>query len=114
MDYNEAWQTDAFSVQKILVDAAWVCTNTLLEHFVIIVALFAFSADSVDGVEASSTITVTSSGVEYFIYATSITFWLVAVLQLYSRTAVDAVLRVGVDCEEEQQEECFTHGGLTK
>ena len=97
-----------------MIDTTWVNAYTLLKQLIIIIASFALSTVSTDRVEAGSTITVASVGVEHLIDATSITFWLVAVLQLYSRTAVDAVLRVGVDCEEEQQEECFTHGGLTK
>lgn len=81
-----------------MIDTAWVDAYTLLKELIIIIAFFALSTVATDRVEAGSTITVASVGVEYLIDATSITFGLVAVLYFDGWTAVDTVLRVGVDC----------------
>lgn len=92
LDYNESRQADAFSVQKILVDAAWVDTDTLLKQLVISVASSALSTHSVDRIEAIFTIAVAGFWIEDLIDAASVAFGLVAVLYLYGGSAVEAVL----------------------
>ena len=81
-----------------MIDTTWVNAYTLLKQLIIIIASFALSTVSTDRVEAGSTITVASVGVEHLIDATSITFGLVAVVYFDGGAAVDTVLCVGVDC----------------
>ncbi len=98
LDYNKSRQADTFSIQKILIYTAWVNTDTLLKQLIIIITFSAFSTDTADRIEASSTVTIAGVWVEYLIDATSITLRLVTVLYFNSWATVDAVLCVGVDC----------------
>jgi uncharacterized protein YebE (UPF0316 family) len=88
----ESWQTDTFAVEEVLVDTAWIATNTSLLQIFVIIAFFALATDTVDGVEAVCAIAVAGVGVEHFVDTTPVAFGLVTILYLYGWSAVDAVL----------------------
>lgn len=98
LDYNETRQTDAFSVEEVLVHCAWVDTNTFLLYVVIVIPFLAFAAEPFDGVISISAVAITCDRVEYLVGTAAIAFGLIAVLNFYGRSAVDTVLCVGKDC----------------
>lgn len=98
LDDDESGQADTFAIEEVLVDAARIDANALLKKFIIVVTLSAFSAESIDGVESRSAITVAGGKIEYLVDAATVTFGLVAVLYSDCRSAVDAVSGVGEDC----------------
>jgi len=73
LDYLEARQTFADSVDDVLVDAAGVLADTLMENLIINVTLRAFSAVSVNGHVANFAVTVSGFQVEDLIGPAAIT-----------------------------------------
>lgn len=98
LDDDEAGEADALAIEEILVDTARVDADTLHSQIVVVVTLLAFAADSVDGVEAGSTVTVFGGEIEYLVDSAAIAFGLEALLYFDSRSAVHTVPGVGEDC----------------
>jgi hypothetical protein len=109
LDDDESRETDTLAIEEVLVDAAGVDADTLFEQFVVVVALPALAADSVDGVKAGLAVTVPGGHVEDLVDAAAIALGLVAVLYFDGRSAAFTVLRVGEDCQKEQQGQRFVH-----
>lgn len=98
LDDDESGQADTLPIEEVLIDTARVDADTPLLEFIVVVSLFAFSADTIDGVESSSAIAVFGGEIEYLVDTASIAFGLEAVLYFDGRSAVDTVLCVGEDC----------------
>lgn len=65
LDDDKSGETDALAIEEVLIDSARVDGNTLLQKFIVVVSLFAFSADTVDEVVSSNAVTVFGGEIEY-------------------------------------------------
>lgn len=96
LDDDEAGKALAAAVDEVLVDAAGVDSDALLHDGVVLVAISAFAALSVDRHVAGQAVAIEGVGVEDLVVAAPVALGLVTILNLDCGFAVEAGL-IAVD-----------------
>lgn len=92
LDDDESGEALAGAVDEVLVDAAGVDSDALLHDGVVLIAIFAFAALSVDWHVARQAVAVEGVGVEHLVVAASVALGLVTILNLDCGFAEEAGL----------------------
>jgi len=98
LDNDEAWQAGAFAIEEVLVNTARVDADALFKQVIVLIAVFAFSAEPIDRVKARGTVTISGDTIVDLVDSAAIAFRLVAVFYSYWWSTANTVLCVGEDC----------------